>query len=184
MRFRQGTLYEFPKISTEKIYMCTNRLSNGWVFNEVHKDDYIMISNSGFVVEEFDELDEQFLHCKQHFREMPKTDLSKELFKLAFKIAKCGDIDPHMPGSDADILNHYEYEHGVFSEFWKVPREKEQEWLKEPIDRRFRINDEIYFEDSEQVETALLKIRMVKQYVAELRLGEGNEKTDAKGKSS
>jgi uncharacterized protein (DUF2249 family) len=167
MYFHSGELYEF-KNRPDRIFRCTDALENGWVFKIV-SDDYITIANTGFFLYECAEGD-----VTKHFRERKKTSLDDELFKVAFKVCACGDIDGNLSGSDTNLIHGYEFEHKLFSELWKLPRGEEKKWL-EDFDRmdglyqNFGIAQEQWEEDEDIVGQALCKMRMMKQYFAEMK---------------
>lgn len=161
----------FYEVTGEGRYRAEERLREGWLFRRTEDDDnwttYSNTTGDYFSNAELDDLESRGV-IKEVFKEPKPANKNDEFFKFALKIAKCGDIDGNLSGQDSSQIDHYEWEYSMFSDLWKLPREEEDKWLGS-IESRYRIHDDNWFEDEEVVGTALLKFRMVKQYLAEIK---------------
>ena len=163
VKFRQGKFYEIDG----KRFICSHLYSNGWGFRYISRD-FITQGDGGRVMSHMDPIPKY----KEIFREVKKSDLTDELFKVALKIASSQDIDEHMTGQESGEITSMEHQYRVFSKFWAIPRSEEVAWLdklaKDP-GVVAGISSDVWDEDFEEIEKAMLKIRMVKQYVAEMK---------------
>jgi hypothetical protein len=159
MSFIVGRFYEFTNNDRTK---CVASYDNGWVFNRI-TEDFGPIANDGFVL-----LDGTLPEHKEIFRELKPATKERAFFNLAMKLASDRDINENYNGFEAGVPYHYEHEHGIFSELWDMPREKEKDWV-DRLPRQLTCEDQ-WDDDEEVMLRAILVFRKVKEFMAEMNL--------------
>lgn len=151
-------------------YSLMQEVSNAYIFGKVTDDFRVVVEDDSPISLDKKMVDSLINEGKvsEVFKEPHKISRDQIIFNLVMKIIASEEIDE---GCDDSDIDHYEHEYSLFSKLWNIPRDEEKEWFTN-LDRdsysSFKIPEDIWFEDSEHIEKALIKMQTIKKYLSEL----------------
>lgn len=144
---------------------CTGTYANGFSYE--------------FIDDDFDSISEEFVSIEGNstltyteiFKEVKERDHNKDLFTVVLKMATCETVQGDWCGMDSSMARHLEFEHGLFSEFWRLSRADEKAWIDKHAEHRSPIremSDDIWYEHIEVCDRVITFIQEFKKFLAEV----------------